>query len=193
MQYSNTIARTLMLSAFIALGSSAAWAQNTQDIPLLFVENDEKSLEVQVQKFLDERTNWPVELAYFGEGRTDAYVLIPFTLDDGRSVNIYVDSFSSADAGRERRLHVYGYFILENTLGTRKRAALLEVLNQHTIDDWMSQRLYLDKDGDIAFAWVINVPGKDSPIHAEQVYDAIIRTKFSLNALLPKLRPLGLP
>ena len=190
MRYSNTIIRAIMLSGLMVLSASSAWAQ---DIPLLFVEDNEKSLEVQIKKFLDERTSWPVEMAYFGEGRADAYLSIPFTLEDGRRVEIYVDSFSSATEGRERRIHVYGYLILENTLGTRKRAALLEVLNQHAVDDWMSQRLYLDQDDDIAFAWVVNIPGKDTPIHAEQIYDAIIRTKFSLDGLMPKLRPLGLP
>lgn len=190
MQYSNAIVRILMLSALMFVSANSLKAQ---DIPLLFVEGDEKTLETQIKDFLKERTTWPVELAHFGEGRSDAYVRIPFTLDDGRTVDILIDSYSSATEGRERRIHVYGYFILNVSLGTRKRAALLEVLNQHTLDEWMSQRLYIDNDGDIAFAWIINIPGELTPVHAEQIYDAVIRTKFSLDALMPKLRPLGLP
>lgn len=190
MQYNNTIVKAIMLAVIINLFSVRVQAQ---DIPLLFVEEDELSVELEVKRFLDERTNWNVSVAYYGDQRSDAYLSIPFTLEGGFETVIYVDSFSSATDSRERRLHIYGYFILNTVLGTRKRAALLEVLNQHAIDDWMIQRLYLDDDGDIAFNWVINIPGKETPVHAEQVYDAIIRTKFSLDKLLPKLKPLGLP
>ena len=196
MRYNNTIVRSLLLTAFIIMLAPIAWVAPkvwAQDIPLLFVEDDESTTEIEVKRFLDGRTNWDVGLAYFGDLKNDAYLSIPFTLENGYNTIIYVDTFSSATDSNERRLHIYGYFILETVLGTRKRDALLEVLNQHIMDDWMMQRLYLDDDGDIAFNWVINIPGKETPIHAEQVYDAIIRTKFSLDKLVVKLRPLNLP
>jgi hypothetical protein len=190
MRYNNTIVKGLMVLGFVLMASPRVFAQ---DIPLLFVEDDESKVEIAVKRFLDDRTNWNVRLAYLNGQRNNAYLSIPFTLSSGIHVTIYVDSFSSATQSSERRLHIYGYFNLNTHLGDRRRDALLEVLNQHTIDDWMIQRLYLDNDGDIAFNWVINIPGKAAPVHAEQVYDAIVRTKFSLDKLVGKLRPLGLP
>lgn len=176
--------------AMVFMVSSPVWAQ---DIPLLFVERDNKSLELAISKYLQQRTSWPVGVAYFDNQKLDAYLNIPFTLEDGRSVTIYIDTFSSATESKERRINIYGHFIIPGQMSHERRAATLEVLNQHMVDDWMMQRLYLDKADDIAFAWVINIPGKDSPVHAEQVYDAILRTKFSLDKLVGKLRPLGLP
>jgi len=164
-----------------------------QEIPLLFVEDDQTTVESELVNFLNVRTNWPTQRAELGTSQgEDSYWRIPFTLADDKEVTIMVDSLPSAQGGSERRIQVYGWIVVEVTENHTRRRDLLELLNTTQRENWSAQRLYLDADGDVAYAWSINIPGKRSPVHAEQVYDAIIRTKIMLDGLSPKLNELGL-
>jgi|GEM_PF-3480526 len=182
-----------MAAVFWAAGILAASQADAQEIPLLFVEEDETTTELELMEFLKVRTNWTIERAEFGSNiGDDSYLRIPFTLEDDREVTIMVDSLPSAQSGSERRIQVYGWIVVEVGETHARRRDLLELLNTIQKDNWSAQRLYLDGDGDVAYAWSINIPGKRAPVHAEQVYDAIIRTKLMLDTLSPKLNELGL-
>lgn len=154
---------------------------------LLFVCQDESTIEQQVRRYLKEKYDIDATMRYLDDEDTDlmlVYALSP--RDEGvPDIKFFVDTMISARDTEtrevnERCLKINAYFILPDTYKTETWTRRIQTLN----DDWhrrqwMPHRVYLDKDNDIAMESFINIPSRNVPVHADMVYDLLVR---SLNA-----------
>jgi Putative bacterial sensory transduction regulator len=179
------------LIILVGLGFAVPVPAVAQDVVLLFAEPDESSLEIEIRRFLLSRSSWPVRISDFPNVEGDDALLHVELEVAGETREFSIDTLSSARDNTERRIKIYGWYFIGITENHRQRRQVLEAINEYNNTSW-GPRIWLDDDGDLAFDWSINIPGPNTPIHAEMVYDGVYRLKIALDGLIPKLRELGI-
>lgn len=150
---------------------------------LLYVSNDEESIEKRIAKYF--RENYDVEAEYHFAEENDLILQYAFSSPDEAfpEISTYIDTRPSAtemqngeEVVTERMITLTAYYVLPNSAKNAKtRASILEQINEWHVGRWVPQRIYLDEDGDIVLESMLNIPGDNYPVHAEIIGDQIIR------------------
>ena len=191
----SVVARALA-GAGILMCSLAPWGL-AQDLPLVFVEQSESLVEIQIDDYLRETERYEIEINEYNGIPDDVFLRFDDTFDSAPDLSFLIDTLQSAtddnDVVTERVIKITSWYVIEVTPNHWARAPLLEMINLYAQDFWSPPKIYLDGDGDIRFEWYINVAAEDAPVHLEQVRDAIIRIGLSWEReMYPRLREMGL-
>jgi hypothetical protein len=193
------VARTSFLIALFSTGivlfaPLAPLASRAEDLPLLFVTQDESQVEKQIGAYLGDVKGLNVTYRNRGENNEDKFLGVSFNADEAPSITMIIDTSPSANRdgqASERRVKIYSYFTYGIKENHPKRAKVLEVLNLFMTESWSPGRLYLDSDGDVILQSDVNIPGQDYPVHPEMVYDLMSRMVLSWKELYPALVSAG--
>jgi hypothetical protein len=152
-----------------------------REAALLHVCQDEKSMEMQIARYIERRNDVKPEITAFPEDENDLYLRYHIESDSGAEMSVVVDtvvSNSDDDTGRttERAIRIVGYYVLPESAKTPEaRAKLLELNNGFMNEYWSPGSVLLDEDGDVSFDTTINIPHSSVAVHAEMVSDALQR------------------
>ena len=176
--------------------SIASWAV-AQELPLVFVEQSEGLVEMQIDDYLRKTEGFTITIDEYDCIPDDLFLRFENTFRDAPELSFLVDTLQSAtdndDVVTERVIKITSWYILNVTPGHWARAPVLEMINTFSQEFWAPPKIYLDDDGDIRFEWFINVPSEDAPVHLELVRDAIVRIGLNWeDELYPRLLALGL-
>ncbi len=180
-----------LILAVVALAMSSGCATTPTTQPevsrqpswLLYVSNDEESIEKRIATYF--RENYDVEAEYHFAEENDLILQYAFSSPDEAfpEISTYIDTRPSATEMRngeevvtERMVSLTAYYVLPNSAkNAEARALILEEINEWHVGRWVPQRIYLDEDGDIVLESMLNIPGNNYPVHAEIIGDQIIR------------------
>ena len=180
-----------LILAVVALAMSSGCATTPTTQPevsrqpswLLYVSNDEESIEKRIATYF--RENYDVEAEYHFAEENDLILQYAFSSPDEAfpEISTYIDTRPSATEMRngeevvtERMVSLTAYYVLPNSAKTAEaRMLILEQINEWHVGRWVPQRIYLDEDGDIVLESMLNIPGNNYPVHAEIIGDQIIR------------------
>jgi len=180
-----------LILAVVALAMSSGCATTSTTQPevsrqpswLLYVSNDEESIEKRIATYF--RENYDVEAEYHFAEENDLILQYAFSSPDEAfpEISTYIDTRPSATEMRngeevvtERMVSLTAYYVLPNSAKTAEaRVLILEQINEWHVGRWVPQRIYLDEDGDIVLESMLNIPGNNYPVHAEIIGDQIIR------------------
>lgn len=184
------------IGAAILCLSIASWAV-AQELPLVFVEQSEGLVEMQIDDYLRKTEGFTITIDEYDCIPDDLFLRFENTFRDAPELSFLVDTLQSAtdndDVVTERVIKITSWYILNVTPGHWARAPVLEMINTFSQEFWAPPKIYLDDDGDIRFEWFINVPSEDAPVHLELVRDAIVRIGLNWeDELYPRLLALGL-
>lgn len=168
-----------------------------EELPLVFVEQSESLIEIQIDDYLQKTEGFAITIDEYNGIPDDLFLRFENTFQDAPELSFLVDTLRSAtnddDVVTERVIKITSWYILNVTPDHWARSPVLEMINTYSQDFWAPPRIYLDSDGDIRFEWFINVAAEDAPVHLEQVRDAIVRIGLGWEGeLYPRLRELGL-
>ena len=184
------------IGACILCGSPASWAF-AQELPLVFVEQSESLVEMQIDDYLRKTEGYSIVIDEYDGIPDDLFLRFDNTFANAPKLSFLVDTLRSRtdDDGvvTERVIKITSWYILEVTPDHLARSPVLEMINNYSEEFWAPPKISLDSDGDIRFEWFINVPSEDAPVHLEQVRDAIVRIGLNWEGkLYPRLLELGL-
>jgi hypothetical protein len=180
-----------LILAVVALAMSSGCATTPTTQPevsrqpswLLYVSNDEESIEKRIATYF--RENYDVEAEYHFAEENDLILQYAFSSPDEAfpEISTYIDTRPSATEMRngeevvtERMVSLTAYYVLPNSAkNAEARVLILEQINEWHVGRWVPQRIYLDEDGDIVLESMLNIPGNNYPVHAEIIGDQIIR------------------
>ena len=180
-----------LILAVVALAMSSGCATTSTTQPevsrqpswLLYVSNDEESIEKRIATYF--RENYDVEAEYHFAEENDLILQYAFSSPDEAfpEISTYIDTRPSATEMRngeevvtERMVSLTAYYVLPNSAkNAEARVLILEQINEWHVGRWVPQRIYLDEDGDIVLESMLNIPGNNYPVHAEIIGDQIIR------------------
>ncbi len=180
-----------LILAVVALAMSSGCATTPTAQPevsrqpswLLYVSNDEESIEKRIATYF--RENYDVEAEYHFAEENDLILQYAFSSPDEAfpEISTYIDTRPSATEMRngeevvtERMVSLTAYYVLPNSAkNAETRVLILEQINEWHVGRWVPQRIYLDEDGDIVLESMLNIPGNNYPVHAEIIGDQIIR------------------
>ena len=180
-----------LILAVVALAMSSGCATTPTTQPevsrqpswLLYVSNDEESIEKRIATYF--RENYDVEAEYHFAEENDLILQYAFSSPDEAfpEISTYIDTRPSAtemqngeEVVTERMVSLTAYYVLPNSAkNAEARALILEQINEWHVGRWVPQRIYLDEDGDIVLESMLNIPGNNYPVHAEIIGDQIIR------------------
>ena len=144
---------------------------------LVFSVNDESTMEEKIGEYLRTVKKLNVSYTYAKSDPSDLILKIHFTLDPKPDVMLNVDTLSSSRDGTERCITVRAWYILPDRF--KKSASDMDRIrryNERFMEKYFApERVYVDKDDDLAMSCYLNVPGKDTPVHAEFVADLVAR------------------
>ncbi len=179
----------ILVVVALAMSSGCATTPTTQPEVsrqpswLLYVSNDEESIEKRIATYF--RENYDVEAEYHFAEENDLILQYAFSSPDEAfpEISTYIDTRPSATEMRngeevvtERMVSLTAYYVLPNSAkNAEARALILEEINEWHVGRWVPQRIYLDEDGDIVLESMLNIPGNNYPVHAEIIGDQIIR------------------
>jgi len=173
----------LMMSGGCATTSAARQEVSRQPSWLLYVSNDEESIEKRIARYF--RENYDVEAEYHFADENDLILQYAFSSPDEAfpEISTYIDTRPSATEMRngeevvtERMVTLNAYYVLpDSAKNAEARASILEQINAWHVGRWVPQRIYLDEDGDIVLESMLNIPGNNYPVHAEIIGDQIMR------------------
>lgn len=173
----------LVMSGGCATTSAARQEVSRQPSWLLYVSNDEESIEKRIATYF--RENYDVEAQYHFADENDLILQYAFSSPDEAfpEISTYIDTRPSATELRngeevvtERMVTLTAYYVLpDSAKNAEARASILEQINAWHVGRWVPQRIYLDEDGDIVLESMLNIPGNNYPVHAEIIGDQIMR------------------
>ena len=179
----------ILVAVAMAMSSGCATTSTTQQEVsrqpnwLLYVSNDEESIEKRIATYF--RENYDVEAEYHFAEENDLILQYEFSSPDEAfpEISTYIDTRPSAtemqngeEVVTERMVSLTAYYVLPNSAkNAAARALILEQINEWHVGRWVPQRIYLDEDGDIVLESMLNIPGNNYPVHAEIIGDQIIR------------------
>ena len=173
----------LVMSGGCATTSTARQEVSRQPSWLLYVSNDEESIEKRIARYF--RENYDVEAQYHFADENDLILQYAFSSPDEAfpEISTYIDTRPSATELRngeevvtERMVTLTAYYVLpDSAKNAEVRASILEQINAWHVGRWVPQRIYLDEDGDIVLESMLNIPGNNYPVHAEIIGDQIMR------------------
>ena len=158
-----------VIGACILCGSLASWAV-AQELPLVFVEQSEGLVEMQIDDYLRKTEGFTITIDEYDGIPDDLFLRFENTFRDAPELSFLVDTLQSAtnndDVVTERVIKITSWYILNVTPGHWARAPVLEMINTYLQEFWAPPKIYLDGDGDIRFEWFVNVPAADAPPRA---------------------------
>ena len=179
----------ILAAVALAMSSGCATTPTTQPEVsrqpswLLYVSNDEESIEKRITTYF--RENYDVEAEYHFAEENDLILQYAFSSPDEAfpEISTYIDTRPSAtemqngeEVVTERMVSLTAYYVLPNSAkNAEARVLILEQINEWHVGRWVPQRIYLDEDGDIVLESMLNIPGNNYPVHAEIIGDQIIR------------------
>ena len=179
----------ILAAVALAMSSGCATTPTTQPEVsrqpswLLYVSNDEESIEKRIATYF--RENYDVEAEYHFAEENDLILQYAFSSPDEAfpEISTYIDTRPSAtemqngeEVVTERMVSLTAYYVLPNSAkNAEARVLILEQINEWHVGRWVPQRIYLDEDGDIVLESMLNIPGNNYPVHAEIIGDQIIR------------------
>ena len=179
----------ILAAVALAMSSGCATTPTTQPEVsrqpswLLYVSNDEESIEKRIATYF--RENYDVEAEYHFAEENDLILQYAFSSPDEAfpKISTYIDTRPSAtemqngeEVVTERMVSLTAYYVLPNSAKNAEgRVLILEQINEWHVGRWVPQRIYLDEDGDIVLESMLNIPGNNYPVHAEIIGDQIIR------------------
>lgn len=177
------VAVALVMSSGCATTPTTQQEVSRQADWLLYVSNDEESIEKRIATYF--RENYDVEAEYHFAEENDLILQYAFSSPDEAfpEISTYIDTRPSAtemqngeEVVTERMVSLTAYYVLPNSAKNAKaRALILEQINEWHVGRWVPQRIYLDEDGDIVLESMLNIPGNNYPVHAEIIGDQIVR------------------
>jgi hypothetical protein len=190
--------RLSFVSALILVMSVHGVAKAAGDgLVLLFPANSEKSNEEIIGKYLEKTEGWKITYQLNSKNHDDVYLKLTFGLGDIPSLSMTVDCIIT---GRNRatkdvtsnviKLHAYAKIGVKPSHPHRKK--VLELINDTTGSYLWPQRMYLDRDGDLALEALIAISGKDVPAHPGQINYEIRRMIDGWETLHKKLIQAGI-
>ena len=179
----------ILAAVALAMSSGCATTPTTQPEVsrqpswLLYVSNDEESIEKRIATYF--RENYDVEAEYHFAEENDLILQYAFSSPDEAfpEISTYIDTRPSAtemqngeEVVTERMVSLTAYYVLPNSAkNAEARVLILEQINEWHVGRWVPQRIYLDEDGDIVLESMLNIPGNNYPVHAEIIGGQIIR------------------
>ena len=159
---------------------STAQAPGAEQSWMLYPVQDESSLERKIANYIKAKSKVEAVYKFFGEKNDDLYLQYTLIPQGAPRVRLAVDTMvSGRQQGRvsERVIKVSTYYVLPASAKTPEaRRKILELNNTWHQKKWMPGRVFIDTDGDIAMETFVNIPGADTPVHAELIRDIILRT-----------------
>ena len=157
-------------------------AKNLDVNGLLFVSQDSASLERQIASYIQAHYGFNASFNKNAKNPEDIYLGYTIGAKDGNpELKVYIDTMVSGRDKEtkqvsERAINVSAYFSGARTCASMPdcRRRLFEMHNKFMVKNWVPHRVYLDKDGDVAFRSSINISG-GMPVHVEHVNDLLIR------------------
>ena len=191
----NAFARRLCGAGILACWLAAS--VQAQELPLVFVEQSESLVEIQIDDYLRRTEGFDIAVNEYESIPDDVFLSFENSYANAPELSFLVDTLQSAsnddDVVTERVIKITSWYIIKVTPDHWARAPILEMINSYSQDFWAPPRIYLDSDGDIRFEWFINVAAEDAPVHLEQVRDAIARIGLGWeDELYPRLLEIGL-
>ena len=191
----NAFARRLCGAGILACWLAAS--VQAQELPLVFVEQSESLVEIQIDDYLRRTEGFDIAVNEYESIPDDVFLRFENSYANAPELSFLVDTLQSAsnddDVVTERVIKITSWYIIKVTPDHWARAPILEMINSYSQDFWAPPRIYLDSDGDIRFEWFINVAAEDAPVHLEQVRDAIARIGLGWeDELYPRLLEIGL-
>ncbi len=191
----NAFARRLCGAGILACWLAAS--VQAQELPLVFVEQSESLVEIQIDDYLRRTEGFDIAVNEYESISDDVFLRFKNSYANAPELSFLVDTLQSAsnddDVVTERVIKITSWYIIKVTPDHWARAPILEMINSYSQDFWAPPRIYLDSDGDIRFEWFINVAAEDAPVHLEQVRDAIARIGLGWeDELYPRLLEIGL-
>ena len=177
------VVATLAMSGGCATTFTTPQDASGQPNWLLYVSDDEESIEKRIARYF--RENYDVQAEYHFAEENDLILQYAFSSPDESfpEISTYIDTRPSATEMRngeevvtERMVTLTAYYVLPvSAKSPEARASILEQINEWHVGRWVPQRIYLDNDGDIVLESMLNIPGNNYPVHAEIVGDQIMR------------------
>ena len=156
----------------------APWAQ-AQELPLVFVEQSESLVEMQIDDYLRKTERFAISIEEWNGIPDDLYLVFDRPSGNAPSLTFQIDTLQSAtgvnNVVTERVIRITSWYVINVTPDHWAREPILELINGYAQELWSPPKIYLDSDGDIRLEWYINIAGEDAPVHLEQVRDAINR------------------
>lgn len=171
--------RIALLSAVALLVTAAAFAETT---PLIFICQDEASIERQIKGYIEEKYEIEGGFQIINEDNDD--IVVTYTLSAGEETPKFEIKVDTMVSGRnteteeitERCIKIYGWYELPAKYkAAAYRPRIMELNRSFMERKWVPHRVYLDRDTDVAFETFINIPGPNVPIHAEMINDMLRR------------------
>ncbi len=169
--------RAVVVAAVAALFLSPVFGQpgNTATFSrgLLFVVQDESSLEEQIAGYLETVHGYTsVERRTFNNAPNDLFVAAPISAGSAPPLLVRADTFPIEGHRQGRSIRIYAFYVLPDSAKTPQAVdRLLELNNSYHIREYPS-RFCIDNDGDILIEQWIRIPNAAVPVHAELVAEA---------------------
>jgi hypothetical protein len=175
-------------------GPGVAQPTGGKDEWLLYPAQDEASVERKVAAYLKATEGLEGKIETFEADTSDVYVLYKLTPGNAPGILVTVDTLVAGkdkDKVTERTIELAAVYTLADEAKTPAvRQKILELNNSWHQENWTPGRIYLDTDGDLVLETYVNIPGQNTPIHAELVRDALLRIKSAWNEYYPRLAPI---
>jgi len=178
-----------LIACLISVGLTSEGAAQNDEVVLLFPTNDEGTIEKEIARYLSNK-DLNVQLQVNPNDTEDFFITSAWDVGNNPSIRIIIDTQRSNRDGSERVILLKAWPV--SSISNADRVRFLEFINKWMDDSWVPPQLYIDRDNDLAFTWPINVSAPFAPVHAEQVYDALVRMVSSWNNMADKLRQEGL-
>jgi hypothetical protein len=177
--------------AAVLVGSLSAGEESSSKW-LLYPSSNEADNEMQVARYLKAKSDVEAKVHQNKGNSDDIYISYKLSPDGAPEIRAFVDTAvstrNSEGAVTERMFRVHAYYVLPDSAKTPQiRGRLLEFCNRWHASRWWPSRVYLDKDGDIVLESTVNIPGLETPIHAESVNDLLQRMLSAWKELHPEI------
>jgi hypothetical protein len=189
-----TILEVLALAAAAFAVLPLALAQDDEPDPWLTVVQDESSVERKIQKYLEHHYGFESDVRMLDMERGDIVLDVEVPGEEAGEpvLSCVIDTEQSGheedDTVAERVILITSYYYVPDEKKTPAfRARILELNNRFSEEFWMPHRYYIDDDGDVVLESALNIPGPTYRVHAEMVYDLLVRTHTAWVKYLPEL------
>lgn len=154
------------------------------NIPLLFMTQSEKQVEIKIKEYIDKISNLKFDFNVMNEKKQDYLITKMFSYENKTpKIKIIVDTHPIVSEKDKkivaRRIMILGIPIIPNVISERDRIKYIKYCNESNMRRWSPGKVFLDKEGSLLLVTNITIAGEDSPVHAEQVHHSIMSMVLS--------------
>jgi hypothetical protein len=178
--------QTLRVLPMIAVLLTVANVARAED-DRLTVTQDESSMELTIQRYLQTRHNLVVDSKILKDSKDDIYLELLFAGKPMPKYRIYIDSQSlNRDKLSSRTIErgVQINLFTNVKVPRERRVAVLEAINDFNRRKAFAA-VYVDADGEINCGWMLNV--LEQGLATENVFDAVSRLDTLWRELYPEV------